>query len=75
MELKSTASFKDIDIDSMLEHTSFDEFMKGLYMSKVASKPAKGESKKTDFEKMWESVMVSEEEKKDDLNLNFGDKE
>jgi len=31
MELKSTASFKDIDIDAMLEHTTFDEFMKGLY--------------------------------------------
>lgn len=35
MELKSTQSFKDIDIDSMLEHTTFDEFMKGLYMNKI----------------------------------------
>jgi hypothetical protein len=27
MELRSTSTFKDIDIDSMLEHTSFEEFM------------------------------------------------
>jgi len=37
MELKSTASFKDVDIDSMLEHTTFDDFMRGLYLNKVAS--------------------------------------
>ena len=36
MELKSTASFKDIDIDTMLETTTFDEFMKGLYTSKIS---------------------------------------
>lgn len=35
MELRSTSTFKDIDIDSMLEHTSFDDFMQGLYMNKV----------------------------------------
>ena len=35
MELKSTASFKDVDIDSMLEHTTFDDFMQGLYLNKV----------------------------------------
>lgn len=37
MELKSTASFKDVDIDSMLEHTTFDDFMRGLYLNKVQS--------------------------------------
>ena len=35
MELKSTSSFKDIDIDRMLEHTTFDDFMKGLYVNRV----------------------------------------
>lgn len=35
MELRSTSTFKDIDIDSMLEHTSFEDFMQGLYMNKV----------------------------------------
>lgn len=33
MELESTASFKDIDIDKMLEHTTMDDFMRGLYVS------------------------------------------
>ena len=33
MELESTASFKDIDIDKMLEHTTMDDFMHGLYVS------------------------------------------
>lgn len=32
MELKSTSSFRDIDIDSMLEHTSLDELMRSLYV-------------------------------------------
>lgn len=31
MELQSTTSFKDIDIDRMLEHTTLDDFMRGLY--------------------------------------------
>jgi hypothetical protein len=33
MELESTSSFKDIDIDKMLEHTTMDDFMRGLYAS------------------------------------------
>ena len=33
MELESTSSFKDIDIDKMLEHTTMDDFMRGLYTS------------------------------------------
>jgi len=33
MELESTTSFRDIDIDKMLEHTTLDDFMKGLYSS------------------------------------------
>ena len=31
MELQSTSAFKEIDIDSMLEHTTMEDFMKGLY--------------------------------------------
>jgi len=33
MELESTAQFKDIDIDKMLEHTTLEDFMKVLYMT------------------------------------------
>jgi hypothetical protein len=51
MELKSTSTFKDIDIDAMLEHTTFDEFMAGLYMNKVQQQPQKKDNM-TDFEKM-----------------------
>jgi len=31
MELQSTTTFKDVDIDKMLEHTTLDDFMRGLY--------------------------------------------
>merc|ERR1711957_420761 len=34
MELKSTSQFRDIDIDKMLEHTTLDDFMRGMYISK-----------------------------------------
>ena len=37
MELESTTSFKDIDIDKMLEHTTLDDFMRGLYTGKETS--------------------------------------
>lgn len=30
MELKSTATFKDLDIDALVEATSFDEFMTNM---------------------------------------------
>jgi hypothetical protein len=49
MELKSTASFKDIDIDQMLEHTTFDDFMKGLYINKVTQAKPKDGPVPTDF--------------------------
>jgi hypothetical protein len=35
LELKSTSSFKDVDVDAMLEHTNFDDFMKGLFKNRV----------------------------------------
>lgn len=54
MELRSTATFKDIDIDAMLEHTTFDEFMKGLYANRIASEPnKKGDRLPNEFEAMW----------------------
>ena len=35
LELESTTNFKDIDIDKMLEHTSMDDFMRGLYTTGI----------------------------------------
>jgi hypothetical protein len=58
MELKSTTSFKDVDIDAMLEHTTFEEFMKGLYSSRVATQ--KTNQPKNEFEQMWASIMTGE---------------
>jgi translation initiation factor IF-3 len=55
MELRSTATFKDIDIDAMLEHTTFDDFMKGLYANRIASESSgkKGDRMQSEFEAMW----------------------
>jgi hypothetical protein len=35
MELQSTVAFKEIDIDKMLEHTTLDDFLRGLYLTAV----------------------------------------
>ena len=42
LELKSTVSFKEIDIDKMLEHTTLDDFLRGLYLNQAASAPSSG---------------------------------
>ena len=34
MELESTVYFKEVDVDAMLQHTTIDELMKSLYVSK-----------------------------------------
>lgn len=78
MELKSTASFKDVDVDAMLEHTTFDDFMRGLYSSRVARTATSGkkdESPKSEFEQMWDSVMAGDQEETAELNLKFGEEE
>jgi hypothetical protein len=32
MELQSTVAFKEIDIDKMLQHTTMEDFLRGLYL-------------------------------------------
>lgn len=32
MELRSTVAFKSIDIDQMLQHTTMEDFLRGLYI-------------------------------------------
>lgn len=73
MELKSTASFKDVDIDAMLEHTTFDEFMRGLYNSRVLQG---GDSTKhphmAQFDKMMDQVFAEDgEDEQTKLKLEF----
>lgn len=36
MELQSTVAFRQIDIDKMLDHTTLDDFLKGLYISAIS---------------------------------------
>ena len=64
MELKSTASFKDVDIDAMLEHTTFDEFMRGLYNSRVLQRQAGAEKHPhaAQFDKMMDQVFQEDAE-------------
>ncbi len=35
MELQSTVAFREVDIDKMLEHTTLDDFLKGLYVNSL----------------------------------------
>ena len=42
MELQSTVAFKEIDIDQMLQHTTLDDFLRGLYVKAVDSGPSAG---------------------------------
>lgn len=35
MELQSTVAFKEVDIDQMLQHTTLDDFLRGLYVKAV----------------------------------------
>ncbi len=37
MELQSTVAFREIDIDKMLEHTTLDDFLRGLYVNTLSS--------------------------------------
>lgn len=41
MELSSTVAFKEIDIDQMLQHTTLDDFLRGLYVKAVGGVPGK----------------------------------
>ena len=42
MELQSTVAFKQIDIDQMLQHTTLDDFLRGLDVKAVDSGPSAG---------------------------------
>lgn len=73
MELKSTSSFKDIDIDRMLEHTTFDEFMRGLYINRVEQKkhePAQADQP-NDFDQMMKQMVDFNEEGQQEVQLDF----
>ncbi len=75
MELESTSSFKDIDIDKMLEHTTMDDFMRGLYTSQTETD--KKQDKNADVMSALMSGKGLDEmnQKQARPELNFGEEE
>jgi hypothetical protein len=69
MELKSTATFKDIDIDALVETTSFDDFMSNLFRGKQTQNTRKQQS---EFDKIM-SELQSDETPQQEVKLDFGE--
>ena len=57
-------SFKEIDIDKMLEQTTLDDFLRGLYVSATSSPSAGGQ--KTQQEKLM-GMFMGQTDKDDEL--------
>lgn len=68
MELRSTASFGDIDIDAMVEMTTLDEFMSGIFQQKAK----KSGSNLNAFDKMMADIVSQKDE---GPQLEFGKQE
>ena len=60
MELQSTVSFKEIDIDAMIEHTSLDDFVRGLYI-KAIQQPETSLHKETPHDKMMKQLLETKD--------------
>ena len=59
MELESTSNFKDIDIDKMLEHTSMEDFMRGLYVTGIEKgRQVKSSSAEESTKKVMSALMT-----------------
>ena len=52
MELQSTVSFKEIDIDKMLEHTTLDDFLRGLYVNSLGASSSAADKKLSQHDRM-----------------------
>ncbi len=68
MELQSTVAFKEIDIDQMLQHTTLDDFLRGLYVKAVDTTPAGAPGKMTQHDKLLAQLMGTRDES-DDLGV------
>jgi hypothetical protein len=55
MELQSTVAFKEIDIDEMLQHTSLDDFLRGLYVKAVEAPGT--QTRQTQHDKLLSQLM------------------
>ena len=58
--LKSTVQFREIDIDKMLEHTTLDDFVRGLYLNQGISQASV--SGKGDGERMLDFFRTGDQE-------------
>lgn len=80
MEMMSTVSFKEVDIDKMLEHTTLDDFLRGLYINPSKDGPLL-RHQPTEEDKMMKyfmegkGVLGEESSKKRAPILSFEDKE
>ena len=82
MEIESTSNFKDIDIDKMLEHTSMDDFMRGLYVTGIEKGSAIKSSSATESTKQVMSALMTgkgleelTKEDEQDIQLKFDGEE
>ena len=75
MELESTSSFKDIDIDKMLEHTTMDDFMRGLYSSQTDTDNKPDKSTQVMSALMTGKGLEEMNKKQSAPELSFGEEE
>lgn len=71
MELKSTATFKDLDIDALVETTSFDEFMSNLASGRQDKPSGGGQKQMNEFDKIMTQLRSTEEPQSQQLKLEF----
>ena len=75
MELESTASFKDIDIDKMLQHTTLDDFMRGLYTTAKTGESYHEEKAKNVMGALLTGKGLDNLNAEKDTGLKFGQEE
>lgn len=66
MELQSTVAFKEVDIDQMLQHTSMDDFLRGLYVRAVNTPTDASGKPMTQHDRLLAQLMETREESRDD---------
>ena len=67
MELQSTVAFKEIDIDTMLKHTTLDDLMRGLYLKAISSETPTSKHK-TAQERLMDEVANIEAKKAEETS-------
>jgi hypothetical protein len=66
MELQSTVAFKEVDIDQMLQHTSMDDFLRGLYVRATNATGASSGKPLSQHDRLLAQLMDTRDESKED---------